>query len=118
MERFVFLWEANLQFPIDFDRLPWESAVPGSRFKVFRGDGQQLRVVEFTKDFVEPHWCEKGHLGLVLSGELEINFQGTLVRYPQGSGVFIPAGRPNAHKARAATPLVRLFLVEELTEPS
>lgn len=100
---------------IDFEELDWESPAPGARHKVFRRDGKQLRLVEFTSDFIEPHWCEKGHAGIVLSGELEVEFRhhGTH-RYPEGSGLFIQAGPEHGHKARAATPAVRLFLVEDV----
>jgi hypothetical protein len=65
---------------IDFDALPWESPARGARFKVFRGGGKKVRVVEFTREFVEPDWCEKGHIGFVLKGELEVDFDGQLVR--------------------------------------
>jgi catechol 2,3-dioxygenase-like lactoylglutathione lyase family enzyme len=100
------------QFSVEFDKLEWESPAPGCRFKAFRRDGKQLRLAEFTPDFVEPDWCEKGHIGMVLNGELEIDFRGRLVRYLEGSAIFIPAG--HGHKARHITPLVRLFLVEEV----
>jgi hypothetical protein len=74
-------------FKIDFDALSWESLVPGARFKVFRHGGKQLRIVEFTREFVEPQWCEKGHFGFVIKGELEVDFRGKLVRYAEGSGI-------------------------------
>ena len=70
-------------------------------------------MVEFTHEFVEPHWCEKAHIGFVLSGELEIDFKGKVVRYPEGTAILIPAGAVHAHKGRSVTTLVRLFLVEE-----
>lgn len=98
---------------IDFGELPWESPAPGVRVKSFQDSGKRLRVVELTREFVEPDWCEKGHLGVVPKGELEIDFRGRLVRYPEGSGIFISAGPSSGHKARAVTPTVRLFLVEE-----
>jgi hypothetical protein len=98
---------------IDFDALSWESTAPGARFKAFRNGGKQIRNVEFTREIVEPHWFEKGHVGMVLKGELEIDFLGKLVRYPDGAGIHIPASPDNGHKARAVTPTVRLFLVEE-----
>jgi hypothetical protein len=86
----------------------------GARFKVF-GDGQkQMRLLEFTSEFVEPHWCEKGHVGFVLRDELEIDFDGQIVRYGQGSGIFIPMGASTKHKARSVTPSVQLFLVEDV----
>jgi quercetin dioxygenase-like cupin family protein len=99
---------------IDFDRLPWQDALPGARYKVHREGARQMRLVEFTTEFVEPHWCEKGHIGMVLSGTLELDFQGKRIFYPEASGVFIPAGTAAAHKARAVSPVVRLVLVEDV----
>jgi quercetin dioxygenase-like cupin family protein len=101
-------------FRVDFDALEWQSLLPGARAKVHRDGAKQLRLVEFTPEFVEPHWCEKGHVGFVLSGTLEIDFRGEVVTYPEGSGIFIPSGSSNAHKARSVTPVVRLVLVEDI----
>ena len=101
-------------YKVVFDSLEWQAAMPGARFKVF-GDGRkQMRLVEFTSEFVEPHWCEKGHVGLVLQGELEIDFDGQVIRYGQGSGIFIPRGASSKHKARSLTPTVQLFLAEDV----
>ena len=97
-----------------FDSLEWQEAMPGARFKVFSDGKKQMRLLEFTSEFVEPHWCEKGHVGFVLNGELEINFDGKIVNYTQGAGIFIPAGDHTKHKARAITPSVQLFLVEDV----
>jgi hypothetical protein len=72
-------------FAINFDELQWASSLPGARFKSFSRDGKILRIVEFTHEFVEPHWCEKGHVGVVLNGELEIDFKDKVVRYPEGT---------------------------------
>ena len=101
-------------FRVDFDALEWQQLLPGARAKVHRAGSKQLRLVEFTSEFVEPHWCEKGHIGLVVSGILEIDFRGQIVRYPEGSGIFIPPGSESCHKARSVTPVVRLVLVEDV----
>ena len=100
-------------FAVNFEELQWASPLHGARFKSFARDGKILRIVEFTHEFVEPHWCEKGHVGVVLSGELEIDFKDKVVRYPEGTAILIPAGAAHAHKGRSVTPVVRLFLVEE-----
>jgi quercetin dioxygenase-like cupin family protein len=97
-----------------FDQIEWQSPQVGVRFKVARDGPTQVRLVEFTPEFVEREWCEKGHAGLVLSGELEIDFLGHVIQFQEGSALLIPAGRAHAHKARVLTPLVRLFLVEEI----
>jgi len=57
-------------YKIEFDSLPWETPMSGVRFKVFSDGQRQMRLAEFSSEFVEPHWCEKGHIGLVLRGEL------------------------------------------------
>jgi quercetin dioxygenase-like cupin family protein len=102
------------QHLILFDELDWQDGIHGARFKAFRNGSKQLRLLEFTAEFVEPEWCEKGHVGFVVQGELEIDFNGDSIRYPEGSGIFIPAGAASAHKARSITPVVLLFLVEEI----
>jgi quercetin dioxygenase-like cupin family protein len=102
------------QHRVLFDSLEWQASMNGAMFKVFRCGDKQLRLVEFTDQFVEPDWCDKGHAGYVIQGELEIDFHGNLVRYPEGSGIFIPAGSASGHKARSITPAVLLFLVEDI----
>jgi quercetin dioxygenase-like cupin family protein len=102
------------QHRILFDALEWQSGIRGARFKVFRSGNKQLRLLEFTSEFVEPDWCEKAHVGFVIQGELEIDFLGAVVRYAQGSGIFIPAGSASAHKGRSVTSTVQLFLVEDI----
>ena len=59
---------------IDFDSIPWQSALPGARFKAYQEGAKQIRLLESSSDFVEPVWCEKGHVGFVLEGTLEVDF--------------------------------------------
>ena len=72
-------------------------------------------MVEFGKDFIENDWCTNGHIGYVLKGQLEIDFEatGTTVRYTSGDGIFIEKGEDSRHKARVLTESVRLILVED-----
>ena len=102
------------QHRILFDALEWQNGIHGARFKEFVSGNKQLRLLEITSEFIEPDWCEKGHVGFVTKGELEIDFHGHQVRYPEGSGVLIPAGSESGHKARSLTPTVQLFLVEDI----
>jgi len=97
---------------IPFESMEWQNAAPGLRFKVYRSGNKQMRLLEHSQEFVEPDWCVKAHSGLVLKGELEIDFHGRKVRFPEGSGLFIPAGEK--HKGRPITSSVLLFLVEDI----
>jgi len=75
---------------------------------------QQIRLVKFTSEFIEPHWCEKKHIGLILEGSLEVDFKSNIVIYQKAEGIFISPGPDSAHKARSLTPVVRLVPVEDV----
>jgi quercetin dioxygenase-like cupin family protein len=38
-------------------------------------DSIRVRMVEYSPGYVADHWCEKGHILLVLEGELETELQ-------------------------------------------
>ena len=101
---------------VDFESLAWQTPLPGARFKVFQQNGRRLRLVEFTRGFVEPDWCTKGHIGYVLEGEMDVDFDGSIVRFSAGDGVFIAAGPESRHKASVLTDVVRLVLVEDVED--
>jgi len=101
-------------YKIDFESIPWESTAPGIRFRAYRQGGKQVRLVEFTREFVEPDWCPKAHIGYVLEGMLEINFAGRLVLFRPGDGLLVPGGEESKHKVRALMEVTRLLLVEDI----
>jgi ethanolamine utilization protein EutQ (cupin superfamily) len=99
---------------INFKSMPWNMPAPSVRFKAFKQNRKQIRLVEFTKEFIESDWCTKGHIGFILEGEMEINFNGAFIIFKQGDGLFIPAGEKNKHMARVLTEYVRLILMEDV----
>jgi quercetin dioxygenase-like cupin family protein len=98
---------------IDFNGVSWEAPMDGVRSKAAQQGGRQLRLVEYTPA-MEPHWCERGHIGYVLDGRFEILFDDQTVVYEKGDGVFIPSGRAHRHMGRALTPVVRCVFVEDV----
>jgi len=78
-----------LQYKIDFDQPAWETPIKGVRCKSARYGDKQLRLIEYTQN-MSPHWCSKGHCGLILEGEIEIAFKSTTGQYKAGDGVLIP----------------------------
>jgi quercetin dioxygenase-like cupin family protein len=93
--------------------MAWENPMVGVRFKAYEQSGSKLRLVEFTKEFVEPDWCTKGHIGYILEGRMEIDFDGKVIVFSPGDGVFIPAGPEHKHKGRVLTDKVKAILVED-----
>jgi quercetin dioxygenase-like cupin family protein len=61
-----------------------------------------------------PHWCEKGHYGYIIEGELEIEFTNEKIIYKKGVGVFIPEGDEHKHRGRSVTNTVKVIFVEEI----
>jgi quercetin dioxygenase-like cupin family protein len=101
------------QYKIDFESMAWEVPADGVRFKAYEQGGRKLRLVEFAKEFVEPDWCTKGHIGYILEGEVEIDFDGKKEVFGPGDGIFIAAGEEHRHKGRVLTDTVKAILVED-----
>ena len=92
----------------------WETPAVGVKFKAHEQDGKKLRLAEFTKEFVESDWCTKGHIGYVLEGQVEIDFNGKIVVFGPGEGLFIPAGEKHKHKATVSTDTLKIILIEDV----
>ncbi len=85
--------------------------MPGVRHKcVVQGD-RKLRLVEYCRE-MEPHWCSRGHIGIILDGQFEIRYDTVSEIYNPGDGVCIPSGEEHRHMAVALTDTVRAVFVE------
>ncbi|MHC4572864.1 MAG: cupin domain-containing protein [Planctomycetota bacterium] len=102
------------QYKVPFELMPWENPMVGVRFKVYEQDGKKLRLAELAKGFVEQDWCRKGHIGYVLEGQMEVDFDGKVIVFGTGDGIFIPAGEEHKHKGTALTEAVKVVLVEDV----
>jgi quercetin dioxygenase-like cupin family protein len=101
------------EYKVEFSPLAWQTPMPGLRYKAYRQGGKQLRLVEYAAE-MEPHWCEKGHVGYILEGRFEIKFDDRAEVFGPGDGVFIPPGREHRHMGRSLTPVVVAVFVEEV----
>ena len=98
---------------IDFQDIDWEAPAPGVQHKAYVKDNQRLRLVEFSDEFVEDSWCTKGHVGYILEGSISIDFDGTLIHFKAGDGLFIQEGKENKHKAKIAKDKKALIILFE-----
>ena len=79
-------------FRIDFDGKEWKTPFPGSRYKAYRSGDRLVRIAEFTPEFTEADWCEKGHIGYVIEGSMQIDCHGRIE--------ILEGRRRNIHSAR------------------
>ena len=61
---------------------------------------------------MEPHWCDRGHVGMILEGTLEIEFRDGKLTFSRGDGVFIPEGAEHSHRAVVVSEVVRAVFIE------
>ena len=65
---------SNIPFQtIDWKNVPRTEHVgeTGTSFwQTIQFDGLRIRVVEYTKNYLANHWCQKGHIVFVLEGEM------------------------------------------------
>lgn len=101
------------KYRIEFESMEWEKPAEGVKIKDYEQDSKKFRLVEFSKEFVEPDWCTKGHIGYILEGQMEIDFDGNKEIFGPGDGVFIPAGQKHKHKGRVITDKVKAILFED-----
>lgn len=83
---------------IHFENIDWERPKEGVEQKVYTDGNQQLRLLRFRDSFVEEEWCLNGHVGFVLEGEMDINFNGVITKYKKGNGLWINEGESSKHK--------------------
>ena len=103
-----------MSYRVIFDEIEWENPAPGIRCKIVRHGRRQLRLVEYARE-MPPHWCKRGHIGLVLYGEMEIEFPAGSHIFRGGEGVFIPEGEDHRHRATILSEKVLAVFVEDLT---
>lgn len=97
-----------------FPSQPWEQAAPGLRLKQVEIGGKLLRLLEFSPDYDDQAWCEKGHAGYVVSGRIKFIFDAHEELYEQGDGFFIADGVAARHRSHIAPgEQAVLFIVED-----
>lgn len=76
----------------------------------------RVRMVEYSPGYVADHWCERGHVLLVLEGELITELRdGRVVALRPGQSYQVGDG-DEAHRSRSPAG-ARLFVVDRATPP-
>ncbi len=103
---------------IDFAQLSWDgwaSGVP-ARIKSAEVDGRRARLIELGPGFVEPQWCEKGHVGYVVTGQFVTDLDDETWMMRAGQGFILPTG--TRHRSRNTGSLPAIVFVVDLDAQS
>ena len=66
---------------VDLRGMDWQAIRPDVRQKIYSDGSRQLRLVEFDTSDGAEQWCEAGHIGYVLKGDLSISFDGEVIAF-------------------------------------
>jgi quercetin dioxygenase-like cupin family protein len=98
-------------YKTEFNKIPWQESMAGVRHKYFDQNGIRLRLVEYSKE-MHVHWCDKGHFGYLIEGNMEIEFENSNEIYSAGDGIFLPTGSEHKHKGKLLSDKALVFFVE------
>jgi hypothetical protein len=74
--------------------------------------GIRVRMVEYSANYLADHWCEKGHILLVLEGRLETELaDGRRVMLLPGQSYQVADGA-EPHRSRTGPEGAKLFIVD------
>lgn len=98
----------------NWDEVP-ETVHPGetgtARWRTREFGAIRVRMVDYSPGYKADHWCDKGHILLVLDGELDTELSdGRLVRLSPGTSYQVADGA-EPHRSCTATG-ARLFIVD------
>jgi quercetin dioxygenase-like cupin family protein len=104
-----------IQYKVEFDKLEWETPFKGVRHKYVDQNNIRVRLVEYSYSKEMPHhWCEKGHYGYLIEGQMEIEYENETIIYNLGDGIFIPEGPDHKHRGRVLSEKALVFFIEKV----
>ena len=68
-----------------------------------------MTLVEYTNK-MRPHWCNKGHLGYVLKGRMQVKYSRRSMVLGPGDAVVIPSGYKYRHMGIPLSKLVSVLM--------
>jgi hypothetical protein len=101
--------------PTDWSAIP-PTEHPGetgmSWWRTFTAGDLRVRMVEYSPGYLADHWCDRGHVLLVLEGEIESELKdGRNVRLTAGMSYQVSDFGDAAHRSSTATG-AKLFIVD------
>ena len=83
-----------------------------ARWRTFTIGDVRVRMVEYTPGYLADHWCERGHVLLVVEGELETELKdGRTFKLVPGTSYQVSDFGDAAHRSSTTTG-AKLFIVD------
>ena len=99
---------------IPLDTIPRAPEAPGIASSAQDVEGVRWAVVDYDPGVLREEFCEEGHSGYVLAGEVTYEFEGSddRLKVTAGQAFTLPSGTAGAHRGRSGADGARLFLID------
>jgi hypothetical protein len=102
---------------VPFGQMRWTDDAPGIQAREAEVEGTRWAIVEYEEGASRDDWCEVGHRGYVVAGEIEYEFDDGRepLRASAGEAFLLPPAplSSGAHRGRnTARQATRLFLID------
>ncbi len=99
---------------IPLSQVEWEEEIPGIRRRESTVDGSRWVCVEYAEGAFREEWCEEGHRGFVIDGEIEYEFADgrTPLRAGRGDAFLLTASIAHRGRNLASGPTT-MFLIDD-----
>jgi hypothetical protein len=106
---------------VPFGEMDWTDDAPGILVREVEVEGARWAMVQYDEGAGREEWCEEGHRGYVIAGEIEYEFDDGRepLRSSEGEAFLLPPAPlgSGAHRGRNLSPgPTRLFLIDDLPE--
>ena len=103
---------------VRFGEMKWNDDAPGIRARETEVEGARWAIVRYGEGAWREEWCEEGHRGYVVEGEIEYEFDDgrESLRASEGEAFLLPPATlgGGAHRGRnLARGQTRLFLIDD-----
>jgi hypothetical protein len=102
-----------VQYKVDFDKFEWESPIEGVRHKYINRNDSRMGPVEYARE-MPLRWCENGHYGYLIEGQMEIEYENSKIVYGPADGIIIPDGPAHRYRGRVLSEKVLVSFLEKV----
>lgn len=107
--------QKNIPFTLtNWDHVPSEQHTGETGvayWKTLQFDGLRIRLVEYSKNYLADHWCQKGHVIYCVEGEMDTELgDGTIVKLNSGMSYQV-SDELSSHRTSSKDG-VKLFIVD------
>lgn len=107
--------QKNIPFTLtDWENIPAVEHKGDSGFatwKVLEFEGLRIRLVEYSKNYLADHWCQKGHIIYCVEGEMDTELaDGSIKKLTKGMSYQV-SDELSSHRTSSVNG-VKLFIVD------